>query len=73
MHLGKLYPTVTYAAGISVKFARIMMLDLRYADQFVDTKSTNQYIWTLDQNKQTEAQSFRTRCRSVQLRFGVVF
>lgn len=73
MHLGRLYPTVTYAAGISVKFARIMMLDLRYADQFMDTKTENQYLWTLDQNKQAEAQPFRTRCRSVQLRYSVVF
>ena len=73
MHLGRLYPTVTYTAGISVKFARIMMLDVRYADQFVDSKSTNQYLWTLDQSKQAEAQSFRTRCRSVQLRYSIVF
>lgn len=73
MHLGKLYPTVTYTAGISVKFAKVLMLDLRYADQFTDIKSTNQYIWTLDQTKQPEAQSFRTHCRSVQLRFGCVF
>ena len=73
MHLGKLYPTITYAAGISVKFAKVMMLDVRYADQFVDMKGENQYIWTLDTNKQNSAQSFRTRTRSVQLRFGVVF
>ena len=73
MHIGRLYPTVTYTAGISVKFARIMMLDIRYADQFVDTKAENQWIWTLDQNKQPQAQTFRTRCRSVQLRYGVVF
>lgn len=73
MHLGKLYPTITYAAGISVKFAKVMMLDVRYADQFIDMKGENQYIWTLDTNKQKSAQSFRTRTRSVQLRFGVVF
>ena len=73
MHIGSLYPTVTYAAGISVKFAKIVIVDLRYADQFADTKFENQWIWTLDQNKQPKAQSFRTRCRSVQLRFGVVF
>ena len=73
MHLGKLYPTVTYTAGISVKFAKIMMLDVRYADQFMDTKAENQYIWTLDKNKQPQAQSFRTRCRSVQLRYSIVF
>ena len=73
MHLGRLYPTVTYTAGISVKFAKIMMLDVRYADQFMDTKAENQYIWTLDKNKQPQAQSFRTRCRSVQLRYSIVF
>lgn len=75
MQLGKMYPAVTYTAGISVKFAGVMMIDVRYADQFMDRKkeSYNQYIWTLDQSKQAEAQSFFTRCRSVQLRFGVVF
>ncbi len=79
MHLGPLYPTVTYAAGISVKFAKILMLDLRYADQFRGAwaerldKRENQYLWTLDQKKQPTAQTFRTRFRSVQLRFGVVF
>ena len=73
MPLGRLYPTVTYAAGISVKFAKIMMIDVRYADQFIDTKAENQYLWTLDQNKQAQAQTFRTRCRSVQVRYGVVF
>lgn len=73
MHLGKIYPAVTYAAGISVKFAKVMMIDVRYADQFVNAKSENQYLWSLDENKQKEAQTFRTRTRSVQLRFGVVF
>ena len=86
MHLGRLYPSVTYAAGISVKFAKIMMLDLRYADQFrgdwvnkleMDDKNNykriNQWVWTLDQNKQPQAQSFRTSCKSVQLRYSIVF
>ena len=73
MHIGKIYPSVTYAAGISVKFAKVLMLDVRYADQFTDIKSNNEYIWTLDENKQKEAWKFRTRTRSVQLRFGVVF
>ncbi len=73
MHLGKLYPVVTYTAGVSVKFAKVMMIDVRYADQFMDVKSNNAYIWTLDENKQKEALSFRTRCRSVQLRLGVAF
>lgn len=73
MHIGKIYPTITYTAGISVRFAKVMMIDVRYADQFKDIKAENQYIWTLDQAKQPEAMKFRTRTRSVQLRVGVVF
>ncbi len=73
MHFGKLYPTVTYAAGVSVKFAKCIILDLRYSDQFCDIKSENAYIGTLDQTKQSEAQLFRTRNRSVQLRIGYAF
>ena len=79
MHIGRLFPTVTYAAGISVKFAKVMMIDLRYADQFrgremdkID-KRENQWVWTLDSAKQPKAQTFRTSTRSIQLRFGVVF
>ena len=79
MPIGRLFPSVTYAAGISVKFAKVMMLDLRYADQFRGDWATkldkreNQWVWTLDTNKQAAAQTFRTSCRNVQLRFGVVF
>lgn len=72
-YLGRIYPTITYAAGVSVKFAGCMILDLRYADQFCDIKSENAYIGTLDKSLQAEAQRFRTRSRSVQLRFGYVF
>lgn len=72
-YLGKLYPTVTYTAGISVKFAKCVILDLRYADQFRDIKSENSYIGSLDKTKQSEAQRFRTRSRSVQLRIGYAF
>lgn len=72
-YLGKLYPTVTYTAGISVKFAKCIILDLRYADQFCDIKSENAYIGSLDKAKQSEAQRFRTRSRSVQLRIGYAF
>lgn len=73
MPLGKIYPTVTYTAGISVKFARCMMLDVRYADQFMPIQSENSYIWTLDTTKQAEAQRFRTSSRSVQVRIGYAF
>ena len=73
MPLGKLFPSVTYAAGISVKFAKCLMLDVRYADQFTKIASENEYLWTLDKTKQSEAQRFRTHTRSVQLRFGLLF
>ena len=71
--IGKIYPTITYAAGISVKFAKVMMLDVRYASQFKDIKSENEFLWTLDGNKQAEAWKFCTRTQSVQMRLGVVF
>ena len=79
MPVGRLYPTVTYAAGISVKLGQYVILDVRYADQFRGKwteeldKRENQWVWTPDQNKQPTAQTFRTYCRSIQLRFGVVF
>ena len=73
MHLGRLFPTVTYAAGVSVKLGKVSIIDIRYADQFMDTKSENQWVWTLDTAKQPAAQTFRTSCRSVQVRYGVVF
>jgi hypothetical protein len=79
MPIGRLFPTVTYTAGISVKFAKVLMLDLRYADQFRGSemdkidKRENQWVWTLDTTKQPKAQTFRTTSRNVQLRFGVVF
>lgn len=73
MQLGKLYPTITYAAGLSVKFAKCWVIDVRYADQFIDMKGFNSYVWTLDTAKQPAAQEFRTRCRSVQLRVGCAF
>ena len=72
-YMGRIFPTVTYAAGVSVKFAKCMMIDLRYTGQFTDIKSHNEYIWTFDEVKQPEAQKFRTRNSSVQLRFGYVF
>ena len=72
-YLGRLYPTVTYAAGVSVKFAKCMMLDLRYAGQFSNIKAHNEYVWSFDETQQAEAYKFRTRNSSVQLRFGYVF
>lgn len=85
MQLGRIHPTVTYTAGISVKFARCMMLDVRYGDQFPESKDRveelikkekywrNAYVWTLDSAKQPEAQYFRTSTRNIQVRLGYVF
>lgn len=72
-YMGRIYPTVTYAAGVSVKFAKCMMIDLRYAGQFKDIRAHNEYIWTFDETQQPEAMKFRTRNSSIQFRFGYVF
>jgi hypothetical protein len=79
MTIGRLYPTITYAAGISVKFAKVVMLDFRYANEFptkgnfVGNKLENSFLWTLDTQKQAEAWKFRTHTQSVQARLSVVF
>lgn len=72
-YMGRLFPTVTYAAGVSVKFAKCMMIDVRYVGQFSDIKAHNEYIWSFDEVQQPEALKFKTRNSSVQLRFGYVF
>lgn len=72
-YMGALYPTVTYTAGVSMKIAKRTIVDIRYADQFCDRKVTNAYVWSLDQNEQADAQEFRVRSQSIQLRVGIVF
>lgn len=71
--IGEVTPAVTYAAGISVKLPKNMMIDLRYTGQFTDIKTPNEFIWTLDKAKQPAADQFRTRNSTVQLRFGFLF
>lgn len=73
LRIGNIMPLVTYAAGVSVKLPKNMMIDLRYTGQFKDIKSTNEFLWTLDQVKQPKAEKFRTRNSSIQLRFGFIF
>ena len=73
MPLGKLNPTVTYTAGISIKFGQRVLLDARWASQFKDTAEPNQFIWSLDENEQPNAELFRIRNSTVQVRIGVVF
>ena len=72
-YLGRIYPTVTYAAGVSVKFAKCMMIDLRYSGQFMDKKSHGEYLYSLDENVQPKAQRFNNKISNIQLRFGYVF
>jgi hypothetical protein len=79
MTIGRLYPAITYAAGISVKFAKVVMLDFRYANEFptkgnfVGNNVLNSFLWTNDTQKQAEAWKFRTHTQSVQARLSVVF
>lgn len=72
-YLGRIYPTVTYAAGVSVKFAKCMMLDLRYVGQFMEKKAHCEYLYSLDENIQPKAQKFNNKIGNIQLRFGYVF
>ena len=74
--VGRLYPTVTYTAGVSVKLGKRTIIDLRYADQFCDKKVPNAYTCILAEKggeKQEMVQEFRARIRSVQFRVGLVF
>ena len=79
MHIGPLNPTVTYAAGLSVKLGKRVLLDARYTSHFKrymsaeDIKNPNEFFWTLDQSKQTEPVRFGTNNSSIQVRLGVVF
>ena len=68
-----LVPLVAYTAGFSIKLSKKMEIDVRYMGQFKDIKETNAFLGTLVKAKQPTAHEFRTRCQSVQLRFGVVF
>ena len=69
MLFGKLYPTMTYTAGIAVRLLKHMIIDLRYYGQFGERKSSNAYMF----NEAAEAQYLKTRHSSLQLRIGYVF
>ena len=72
MPLGKLCPTITYTAGIGIKLRQRTLIDIRWAGQFKDIKSHNEFFWTLDKNEQDVAQRFRLRNNSIQVRLGVI-
>lgn len=75
MPLGKLNPTVTYTAGIGVKLGQRVLLDARWASQFKDIQSHNEFFWSLDESEQPKDQpiKFYTRNNTIQVRLGVVF
>lgn len=73
--LGRLYPTMTWTAGVSVKLGKRTIIDVRYADQFYNKIGTNNYIRIIEQNGEVieDKQEFRAHIRSVQFRVGLVF
>ena len=75
MPLGKLHPTVTYTAGIGVKFGQRILLDARWASQFKDIQSENAFFWSLDESEQPKDKpiKFHIRNNTIQVRLGVVF
>lgn len=72
-YLGPLNPVVTYTAGISVKLSRRAIIDARWASQFTETKTPNEFRWTLNKEDQPEPIRFRIKNSSVQVRLGLVF
>ena len=72
-YLGRIFPTVTYTAGVSVKFAGCMMLDLRYLGQFMEKKAHCEYLYSFNESEQQTSQLFKTRIGNVQARFSYVF
>ena len=72
-YLGRIFPTVTYTAGVSVKFAKCMMVDVRYLGQFMEKKAECEYLYSLNELEQQKAQRFKTRIGNVQARFSYVF
>ena len=73
MPLGKLNPTVTYTAGIGIKFGQRVLLDARWASQFKDTAEPNHFVWSLDEKEQPDSEQFRIRNSTIQVRIGIVF
>ena len=70
-----LNPVVTYTAGIGVKFGQRILLDARWASQFKDIQSPNEFFWSLDESEQPKDKpiKFYTRNSTIQVRLGVVF
>lgn len=68
-YLGKIYPTVTYTAGVSVKFAKCFIVDIRYTGQFREKRDTNELIYHAEQS----SIPFKTRIHGVQIHLGYAF
>lgn len=64
---GRLYPTVSYAAGVGVCLLNHFLIDLRFVSRF--NKTTN-YI---SYDAATDGTEFKTTTHSVQLKVGFLF
>ena len=69
IEFGRLFPTVTYTAGVAVRIVKHLVIDLRYYGQFGERKSHNAYVY----NPEITATEFKTRHSSLQLRVGYAF
>ena len=64
---GRLYPTVSYAAGVGVCLLNHFLIDLRFVSRF--NKTTNY----LSYDAATDGTEFKTTTHSVQLKVGFLF
>lgn len=64
---GRLYPTVSYAAGVGVCLLNHFLVDLRFVSRF--NKTTNY----LSYDAATDGTEFKTTTHSVQLKVGFLF
>lgn len=64
---GRVYPTLSYTAGVGVCLMRHLLIDLRYWGRF--NKTTNH----LSYDAAHEGREFRTSTQSVQLKLGFLF
>lgn len=64
---GRVYPTLSYTAGVGVCIMQHLLIDLRYWGRF--NKTTNHF----STDSAHEGREFRTSTRSVQLKIGYLF
>lgn len=64
---GRIYPTLSYTAGVGVCLMRHLLIDLRYCGHF--NRMTNHFSYDAEH----EGREFRTSTQSVQLKIGFLF